>query len=272
MGLGPSSTGMCRPRMRGRTAVDTGPATLAECSPPLRSGQRHDAVRDQGPARHRDRWRPPETPVAMRPSGRARAPRGTRRNARPGRAVAGRPDDLGDGCQRRRLDLPAVRRRRPADPHGRSARDRRAAVDRARTRRRPPPRGGARRAPRHGPRDRRPPGRLARPRDAHPDDRRRDEARAAGRRVDHPDAPRRPPRGHRLGRSRRRRRGPPAGPPSRRGLGRRGPAHRTRPGLRRTSGPSVSTATPGTTASSRSPATWRPRSSTTAGSSARCPR
>ena len=96
---------------------------------------------------------------------------------------------------------------------------------------------------------RRTPGRLARPRRAHPDDRRRDEARVAGRRLDHPDAPRRPPRGHRLGRSRRRRRGPPAGPPSRRGLGRRGPAHGSRPGLRRTSGPSASTATPGTTAS-----------------------
>ena len=139
MGLGPSSTGMCRPRMRGRTAVDTGPATLAECSPTL-----SEAVNDTTPSGTKvlpgtgTDGGLPRPPVAVGPSGRARAPRRTRRNARPGRAVDGRPDDLGDGCQRRRLDLPAVRRRRPADPHGRPARDRRAAVDRARTRRRPP--------------------------------------------------------------------------------------------------------------------------------------
>ena len=152
-------------------------------------GQRHDAVRDQGPARHRDRWRPPETPSRWDHRdvrARLEGPDETPVLDGPSMAV---PTTSATGASGGGSIFRQVRRRRPADPHGRPARDRPAAVDRARARRRRPRRGGARRAPRHGPRDRRTPGRLARPRDAHPDDRRRDEARVAGRRVDHPDAP-----------------------------------------------------------------------------------
>ena len=64
----------------------------------------------------------------------------------------------------------------------------------------------------------------------------------------------------------------PPGLPPRRGLGRRGPAHRPGPGLAGRPRRCASTATSATTASSSSPATSSRRSSTTTGSSARSPR
>ena len=201
--------------MRHGTARARGPATRRECSP---ERARRSTTADGHP-RHRYRWRLlGAAPPCHHRSVRARPGLGDYPPAPVGTSVPAPtthgPGATASGSIFRRIvgpDRMAV----PDTYPGRAA----GGPDGSR--------GGARRAPRHRPRDRRSPGRLARPARAAADDRGRHETGAPGGCHDDPDRPRRPARDDRLGRHPRRRGRPAAGLSARRSLGRGGPADRS---------------------------------------------